>query len=394
MRILYLATNLDAKGGIQRYCRAQIEALRDATGGQVSVLALRTSSTHAFEDPFDTDYTGRSSRLLQRPAFVLRALAAATRHRPPVVWVNHVKLAPLGLVLRRVVPGCRLVINVYGREVWSGLSAFERHALRSADRVVADCHATADHVKDCYGLADTGVDVVWDPVDVERFAPMEPSAALLERYGVPRAEGVTYLMTLGRLSRSARHKGYDRVLDLMPELPRDVAYIVAGDGDDRPRLEARARDEGVADRVSFLGSIHEDDLASIYGAGDIFALVSDKGPGRGEGVPLTPLEASACGKPVIVGDEDGSREGAVHGETGFVVSPRDPAAMRAAILALAESPERRQAMGNNARQYIVENFSYDRFATRTAAVLRTVGGGVAKQEGNDPDESGGRNGRG
>ena len=54
--------------------------------------------------------------------------------------------------------------------------------------------------------------------------------------------------------------------------------------------------------------VHEDDLPKFYRASRIFTLVSDRGKGRGEGIPLTPLEAMACGSPIIVGNQDGSQE--------------------------------------------------------------------------------------
>src|SRR5207248_5669003 len=145
-------------------------------------------------------------------------------------------------------------------------------------------------------------------------------------------------------------KGYDRLLDAFKSMSehRNLILLLAGSGNDVERLRNRAFSEELADRVFFLGSIPERDLCDVYNLCDAFALVSDRGPGRGEGTPFTLLEAAACGKPIIVGDEDGSREAVVHGVNGFTVSPRDPAALRSAIEALMLDEKSCNQMGKAA----------------------------------------------
>ena len=70
--------------------------------------------------------------------------------------------------------------------------------------------------------------------------------------------------------------------------------VFAGRGDDAARLSAKAASLGLSGSVTFTGPIQEEDLAAIYRVAYVFALVSDKGPGRGEGIPLTPIEAMAA----------------------------------------------------------------------------------------------------
>ena len=82
-------------------------------------------------------------------------------------------------------------------------------------------------------------------------------------------------------------------------------------------------------------------------------MTQDRSDGRGEGIPLTPLEAAACAKPIIVGNEDGSREAVVEGVNGFIVSPRDPDALRGALEQLLVRDELRDSMGRAARSRIL-----------------------------------------
>jgi phosphatidylinositol alpha-1,6-mannosyltransferase len=137
-------------------------------------------------------------------------------------------------------------------------------------------------------------------------------------------------------------------------------------------LEKRVKDEGLTGRIFFLGSVAERDLVDVYNSGDIFILVSDRGYGRGEGVPLTPLEAAACGKPIIVGDEDGSREAVEDGENGFIVSPRELENIAKAITTIVDDPVLRERMGQYARQRVERDFSYTVFQHRTSAVIKNL----------------------
>jgi phosphatidylinositol alpha-1,6-mannosyltransferase len=173
------------------------------------------------------------------------------------------------------------------------------------------------------------------------------------------------------MEEATRYKGYDRLLDALAAFKENpnVIGIFAGDGGDRERLQRRAREMGLERKAVFLGSVPEAMLPDVYNLGDMFSLVSERGQGKGEGVPLTPLEAAACGKPIIVGNEDGSQEAVIDGENGRIISPRDPAAMRDAIATILLNDENRRRMGLAARARIEAEFSYEGFRSKTGRLL-------------------------
>jgi phosphatidylinositol alpha-1,6-mannosyltransferase len=173
------------------------------------------------------------------------------------------------------------------------------------------------------------------------------------------------------MEEATRYKGYDRLLDTLAAFKENpnVIGIFAGDGGDRERLHRRAREMGLERKAFFIGSIPEAMLCDIYNLGDVFSLVSERGQGKGEGVPLTPLEAAACGKPIIVGNEDGSQEAVIDGENGCIVSPRDPGAMRDALTTILLDDENRKRMGLAARARIESEFSYEGFRNKTALLV-------------------------
>ena len=374
-KVLYLASGVFDKGGISRYCRHQIRALRDTVGGDaVSVLSLLPPDAGGFEEPFAADFASLGATFAGKALFGAAAIASLFRARPEVVWCAHVGLAPLAVSLARIARATS-VLNVYGVEVWTDLHRVRAAALRGADWVVSDCHNTRGYLID-HRLRPAARTVVhWDPVDLTRLSPGDPGD-VLARHGVPAATGAGLtVLTLGRLSPAARYKGYDRLIDVVARLPPEVVarLVIAGDGPIRGELARRAEGLGVSDRVHFTGSIREEDLPAIYRACDVFALITHAGPGAGEGIPLTPLEAAACGKPILVGDQDGSREAAEDAVSGFVLPPFDLDAIADRLTRLARDPDLRLRLGAAARERVEREHAYPRFRERVRELGQALG---------------------
>lgn len=371
-RILYLAPGVFDKGGVSRYCRYQIRALREQLGdAAVSVLSLLPPDARSFEEPFAVDFASFGVGRAGKAFFAAAAAVSGLASPPRVVWCAHVGLAPLAVLLARML-GARTVLNVYGVEVWTDLNRLRAASLRRSDWVVSDCHNTRAYILEHHLRGPERLVVHWDCVDLARFSPGDPGD-VLARYGVPESSDVTVL-TLGRLSPSAAYKGYHRLIDVLARVPAGVPVrlVIAGDGPLRPELEERARRLGIASRVSFTGPVREDDLPLVYRACDVFSLVTHAGPGAGEGIPLTPLEAAACGKTILVGDQDGSREAAEDGVSGFVLPPFDLDALAERVTRLALDPALRARLGAAARARIELEHAYPRFRDRVGELLRDM----------------------
>lgn len=380
-KILFLTPGCFDKGGISRYCRYQIDAVREIFGlDNVRAISLLGPDPDGFETPFEVAWHGPAPRATHasRAGFVLQVLGQAALWRPDVIHCAHVNFTPLVSRLKSLC-GATTVLNVYGLELWSSSLTNSRRAhLSRMDHIIADCHATADHVVDQAMHPDVPT-VIWDCADLDRFSPGPMPHHLLERYGLPDLNHHRVVLTLGRLAVAARHKGYDRLLDIWAGVSARVPnahLVIAGRGDDADRLRAKAKDLGLT-KVTFTGAIDEEDLAAIYRSAHVFALVSDKGPSRGEGIPLTPIEALASGLPVIVGNEDGSREAVDGSRNGIVVSPRDQAAMSDALVdLLTETGHARDARVTAARSVAYERFGYTKFREKHAALYAQLAGPV------------------
>jgi glycosyltransferase involved in cell wall biosynthesis len=154
-----------------------------------------------------------------------------------------------------------------------------RWALRRADDVVAVSDWEREQLRDDFGIDTT---VIPNGIDVERFRGAEP-----------REEEQPYLLTVGRLRE---YKGIQHVIRALPDLP-EYDLLVAGSGPYRKELEQIAIQQGVEDRVRFLGYVDDDDLPSLYAGADAYVTMSNF-----ESFGITVGEALAAGTPVVVRD--------------------------------------------------------------------------------------------
>lgn len=374
MNVLFLSPGLFDKGGIARYGRYQIRAMREGLGRDAVVaLSLVGPAGDDLEEPLEVAWRGgAAATAASRAQMVAAALGRAVSSRPDVVLTAHVNLGPLGRAAARLA-GAAFAQTIYGIEIWSGLTRARAAALRAADGVVADCHNTAEYASR-EGLAARDPRVIWDCVDLERFHPGEADPSVLEGYGIPRAERFRILF-LGRIAADARYKGTERLLRLLARLPADrFEAVFAGRGNDVEFLRSRASELEVAERVRFPGAIHEAHMADVYRSGDAFYLTSEAGPGMGEGLPLTPIEAMACGTPVLVGDRDGSRE-ILAGDGGWVGDPEDLPGQAEYLLSLAADRSTHAKARAAARSRAEEAFGFERFREATCGFLRALAAG-------------------
>jgi phosphatidylinositol alpha-1,6-mannosyltransferase len=138
--------------------------------------------------------------------------------------------------------------------------------------------------------------------------------------------------------------------------------VIAGDGEERARLERLVAEHGVEDRVFFAGTVPNADLPAYYAACDVFLLPNRVDDGDIEGFGIVFLEAAATGKPVIGGNSGGVPEAVERNVTGLLIDGSDVGEVAAAIHELATSEERRSRMGLAGRVRAHGCFSWQRAA--------------------------------
>jgi rhamnosyl/mannosyltransferase len=150
----------------------------------------------------------------------------------------------------------------------------------------------------------------------------------------------------------------------------DAKLVIIGEGPMRPELEQEVAALGIADRVTFLGRVH-DNLTTYFHAADVFALPSCE---RSEAFGIVQLEAMASGKPVVNTQIDsGVPYVSLDGITGITVEPRSSEAMATALNRLFDDPELRRRMGHAGRHRVQTEFNLDLMVRRTMDVYEQVG---------------------
>ncbi|MEV7193993.1 glycosyltransferase [Streptomyces sp. NPDC093510] len=269
--------------------------------------------------------------------------------RPALV---HAHSAKAGLAARLALRGS--VPTVFQPHAWSfeavgGPTAllarlWERRAARWATRIV--CVSEAERSTGLRAGITGSYSVVPNGVDTVRFAPDDQHPA-----------AVPLVVCVGRL---CRQKGQDVLLRAWPAVAARVPearLVLVGDGPDAGRLRERA-----GPRVAFAGAAA--DAAPWYRAADVVVL-----PSRWEGMALAPLEAMACGRPVVVTDVDGARESLPPGHRPHaLVPPEDPRALAEALITLLRDGELRDALGRRGRRHVLDHHD----ARRAAAAIDEV----------------------
>jgi D-inositol-3-phosphate glycosyltransferase len=245
----------------------------------------------------------------------------------------------------------------------------EREIAERVDRIVATC---TDEV---FELVRMGADphrvtVVPCGVDLGLFGGDGPAE--------PRTEGRHRLVSASRL---VERKGLGEMVSALAELPDAELHIAGGppaaELEDEPearRLRTLAAELGVGDRLVLRGRVERTDMPALLRSADVVVCAPWYEP-----FGIVPLEAMACGVPVVATAVGGQIDSVVHGETGVHVPPRDPAALALALRELLDDPERRAALGANGRERARQRYAFDRIAAATRDVYADLAGGFRRE---------------
>lgn len=301
--------------------------------------------------------------------FALRALGRAFLLRPSAIICTHLNFSPLALVLKKVLR-IPYAVSLHGIEAWNIPNPRRREALRLADILLPVSECTRERAGAILDPVRGRWEILYNTFDEQRFSPGAKPPDLQARWGLTGQTPV--IMSVGRMDAREAYKGQDRVLRAMPEVLRRVPgchYVLVGDGGDRPRLEALARELAIDGNVHFAGRVPEEDLPGYYRLCDVFAM-----PSTGEGFGIAYLEALGTGRAVIAGNRDAGRDALRGGELGVLVDPEDPEALSAALAACLTRTHPNRLLFDPAalRERTLAHFGRSVFRRRTAEILKSL----------------------
>lgn len=252
--------------------------------------------------------------------------------------------------------------------------AVEDRVVAEADRIIAECPQDLDDLTRLYGADRARVSVVPCGFDPSEFWPVDKAEARAA-IGLPAGERV--VLQLGRM---VPRKGVETVVRGLARLRRDhgiaARLLVVGGESDRPdpaitpeigRLQAVAAEEGVGDAVTFVGRRDRSVLRDYYGAADVFVTTPWYEP-----FGITPVEAMACGTPVVGSNVGGIKSTVADGRTGYLVPPDDPSALAERLAYLYQRPDVLEDFSRRAVLRANELYTWERVAGRIAECYQRV----------------------
>ena len=203
---------------------------------------------------------------------------------------------------------------------------------------------TSSFLREEIGISPKKVHTIVNGIDLKRYAAHEPDRKALGFAVEDRVVGV-----VARLAPVKDHATLLQAFHIVAaRLPRTKLLII-GDGPERPALESMVENLGLREVVHFLGARH--DVPKLMANLDVAVLSSKE-----EGLPLCVLEAMAGGKPVVATRVGGIPSVVLHGETGMLVPPGDPAALSSALVSILSDADHAKQLGQNGRKLIERRF--------------------------------------
>ena len=361
-------------GGIETFVHGLIERLPK---GSVIVYTSAQPNAAEFDAKWMKDYgveviRDRSKILLPTPR-VVKTCQEIMKSRK-LSRVAFGAAAPLGIMSRamRRAGAEKIVALTHGHEVWWAkvppFSLALRYMSNELDAIAYLGNYTKGEISKALSKSDVSKLIQIAPgIDVDHFIPTDSNDL--------RAElGLTDKAVIISVGRLVHRKGQDKLIasltSIKAEIP-NVHLVLVGVGPHQDYLEKLARKLQVTDCVTFIGRINYAELPKYICVGDIFAM-----PSRSrffglevEGLGIVYLEASSCGLPVVGGKSGGAPDAVLVGETGVVVDGTNTFEIAQACIELLNNPELSSLMGATGRAWIIENWRWEIWATKYAALL-------------------------
>lgn len=320
--------------------------------------AWHRASAHRFEElharrPFDLVHSESTSALGLLHRGCHKRVAVAVKYHGN--YVSFVRTA-----IRRIVAGENAVREAKSIAWNTGAHFFTRgnwYRFRACEAMVPSQAQFRDTVRSGL-LRPSRVHVVPNGIDGDAFSPGDQREA---RAQLGLGRGIIFIW-LGRIYAG---KGLDVAIRALARTHRGASLLVVGDGESRPSVEALAARAGVGDRVCFAGSEPRERIPLYLRSADAFVFPTL----LPEAAPLSPLQAMACGIPVLA-----SRIGAVPelvtdpGVNGVLFEPRDVDGLARNMIRFAADKELRTRIGSAGRQRVLSEYTTDRMIERTIAV--------------------------
>lgn len=243
---------------------------------------------------------------------------------------------------------------------------------RRCDHLIATSRQQVETLTEFYEVPDHHLSMIPPGIDEARYTPVTQaeSKALRDKFGMTDHD----IYTIGR---AAANKGYDLLIQALPELQelipgaRLTLAVGANSDEDRAKVDqwkGLAAELGVADDISWIGYVDDEDMADRYRAAPVFSL-----PSRYEPFGMTAVEAMACGTPCVVTIHGGLEEMFDFGSQALFADPKRPRELAVMLSLPLRYPQLRERLSIVGARFARRNFGWRGIARKTLTVMEESG---------------------
>lgn len=357
-------------GGLEKFNRCFMKALDELSSElHYSSNAASLYDTVANEQYYPSkQYKGFNQSLAKFvPSTILAGLSK------DVIILGHINLAVIGWVIKTLAPSKKLMVICHGIEVWQPVTGIKKKMLQKADRVLAVSDYTKQQIVEKQGVPAEKVSVFHNTIDPYFDFPKQfgKDKELMARYDIDDNDYVVY--TLCRLSSKEQYKGYDAVIKAIGKLVvkhPQIKYLLTGkyDNVEKARLDKLIAENDLQSNVIFAGYIKDEEVTKHYQLADVFIM-----PSKGEGFGIVFIEAMACGRNVVAGNADGSKDALRNGELGVILDADNVDAIAAAIAEKIENKEKYDAAyAADLQQKVIGHFGFAAYKQKLKGILNPI----------------------
>ncbi len=356
------------KGGIQVYSAFFLQALQNLyPQSQYDVFLkndVRTTPDIPYRPKTRFHFAGALPSKIRTPIFAAKIISKGLQQRPDLIIATHFNFTVAAYKLK-LITGIPYWTVAHGIEAWDIKNAAIKTALQHADLILAVSSYTRDRLLTEQNLDPNKVSLLPNTFDSSRFKPAPKPTYLLEKYNLKPQQPI--ILTVSRLAAAERYKGYDQILRTLPQIGcsiPNVHYVIVGKGDDQARIEQLIKQLGLQNSISLAGFVPDEQLCDYYNLCDVFAM-----PSKQEGFGIVYLEALACGKPVLAGNQDGAIDALCDGELGALVDPDNHREITEAVIKIIQYnyPNTLMYQPEALRRKVIDNFGFERFQQTLAS---------------------------
>jgi glycosyltransferase involved in cell wall biosynthesis len=276
-------------------------------------------------------------------------------------------LAPLGFALK--VFRKPVAITIHGLDITYKSKIYQfliPRCIKRCSKIICISNATKE---ECIkrGIAEEKIAVIPDGVSDEFYLNASKAAMLAKVADKLKLNlsGKKILLSVGRLvERKGIHWFVEKVIPQILEKGRDFVYLVVGEGLFREEIKGIIAKKGLEEHVLMLGRVDDETLKVLYNVADIFIMPNIPVEGDMEGFGVVALEASSCSLPVVASNLEGIKDAVKDGKNGLLIEPYNVASFSGTIIKLLEDNAERLEFGKSAREFTLENYSWEKIGEK------------------------------